>query len=133
VAAPGDIVNAGGISVHASIAAQVRALLADASSDGISLGGGGYRNSSSQVALRRAHCGTSDYAIYQMPSGNCHPPTAPPGRSQHERGLAIDFTCNGGIIGSRSSPCYRWLASNAGRYGLINLPSEPWHWSTTGR
>ena len=51
----------------------------------------------------------------------------------HERGLAIDFTCNGGgVIGSRSSPCFQWLAGNASSYGFYNLPSEPWHWSTNG-
>ncbi len=50
----------------------------------------------------------------------------------HERGLAIDFTCNGSIIGSRSGPCYNWLKANAANYGLYNLPSEAWHWSTNG-
>jgi LAS superfamily LD-carboxypeptidase LdcB len=46
----------------------------------------------------------------------------------HERGLAVDFaSCS-----TRSNPCYRWLAANAARYGLFNLPSEPWHWSTNG-
>jgi hypothetical protein len=50
----------------------------------------------------------------------------------HERGLAIDFTYNGSTIGSHSSPGYKWLAAHAGEYGLYNLPSEPWHWSTNG-
>jgi LAS superfamily LD-carboxypeptidase LdcB len=50
----------------------------------------------------------------------------------HEQGLAIDFTADGGIITSRSSPAYRWLQANASRYGLYNLPSEPWHWSVNG-
>jgi len=50
----------------------------------------------------------------------------------HERGLAIDFTNNGRLISSRSDPAYVWLSANAGTYGLHNLPSEPWHWSTTG-
>ena len=51
----------------------------------------------------------------------------------HERGLAVDFTCNGGgVISSRSSPCFQWLNANAGSYGFHNLPSEPWHWSTNG-
>ena len=50
----------------------------------------------------------------------------------HERGLAIDFTYNGRIIGSRSGPAWSWLSANAASYGLYNLPSEPWHWSTTG-
>ena len=26
----------------------------------------------------------------------------------------------------------RWLAGNAASFGFYNLPSEPWHWSTTG-
>jgi D-alanyl-D-alanine carboxypeptidase len=51
----------------------------------------------------------------------------------HERGLAVDFTCNGGgVISSRSSPCFQWMSAHAGSYGFHNLPSEPWHWSTNG-
>ena len=73
----------------------------------------------------------SDYAIYQAPSSACSPPTARPGTSMHEKGLAIDFTCGGGTI-SRGSACFGWLEGHAGGYGLYNLPSEPWHWSTDG-
>jgi LAS superfamily LD-carboxypeptidase LdcB len=70
-----------------------------------------------------------------MPASRCSPPTAIPGTSQHERGLAIDFTCNGGPIGQRDhgNPCYLWLSAHAASYGLHNLPSEAWHWSTTGK
>jgi D-alanyl-D-alanine carboxypeptidase len=50
----------------------------------------------------------------------------------HEQGLAIDFTWNGSVISSHSSPAFQWLAAHAGRYGLYNLPSEPWHWSVNG-
>jgi D-alanyl-D-alanine carboxypeptidase len=50
----------------------------------------------------------------------------------HERGLAIDFTYQGSIITSKSNPAFKWLAANAKKYGLYNLPSEPWHWSTNG-
>ena len=96
------------------------------------LGGGGYRSSDSQIALRRAHCGDSDYAIYEAPPSSCSPPTARPGQSMHERGLAIDFTYEGRVISSRSSPGFQWLAGHAGSYGFTNLPSEPWHWSTNG-
>ncbi|MBI3257760.1 MAG: D-alanyl-D-alanine carboxypeptidase family protein, partial [Actinobacteria bacterium] len=96
--------------------------------DGIVLGGGGYRSSSDQQRLREAHCPDP----VSSPASSCSPPTARPGMSQHERGLAIDFTYDGGVITSRSNPGYRWLAANAGRFGMKNLPSEPWHWSTTG-
>ncbi|MEZ5167943.1 MAG: M15 family metallopeptidase [Acidimicrobiales bacterium] len=130
--APVDLTTVRGIVVNVAIADQLEGLLAAMEAQGFPLGGGGYRSSASQIALRRAHCGTSDYAIYEMPSYECSPPTAPPGRSEHEKGLAIDFSYQGQVIGSRSSAVYQALASVAGDYGFYNLPSEPWHWSTTG-
>ena len=27
---------------------------------------------------------------------------------------------------------YRWLVANAGRFGFVNSPFEPWHWEWTG-
>lgn len=122
----------GGIQVHESIANKVQDLLEHAARDGIRLTGGGYRSAASQIALRRAHCGTSEWAIWHKPSYQCRPPTARPGRSMHERGLAIDFRHNGRSVTSRNSTAFRWLAANAATYGLYNLPSEPWHWSTNG-
>ena len=121
-----------GITVASSIADNLEAMLSHAESDGYTFSGGGYRDPSSQIAVRRANCGTSDYAIYEMPASQCSPPTAKPGSSMHEQGLAVDFSWQGRIIGSRSSPAYQWLARNAARYGFYNLPSEPWHWSTNG-
>jgi LAS superfamily LD-carboxypeptidase LdcB len=119
--------------VHRSIANQVAGMLSAADGAGLTLSGGGWRSSDSQIALRRAHCGSSHYDIYEKPASQCSPPTARPGQSMHERGLAIDFTCNGSLIQSRSNPCFQWLSGNAGRFGFRNLPSEPWHWSTTGQ
>mgnify|MGYP000306593054 CR=1 FL=1 len=128
----GSIVSVRGIQVHQSIASQTASLLSAAEADGISLSGGGYRSSAGQINTRRNNCGTSNYAIYQMPASQCSPPTARPGTSMHERGLAIDFTYQGRIINSRSSPAFKWMAANASRYGFYNLPSEPWHWSVNG-
>ena len=121
----------GGITVASSIAGQLASLLNAASADGFTLGGSGYRDSSGQIALRRQNCGTSDYAIYQMPPEQCSPPTAIPGRSKHEQGLAIDFTINGHTL-TTSDGAYRWMVANAGSYGFVNLPGEPWHWSVGG-
>lgn len=117
-----------GISVHESLAEELEALLAAAEADGLMFGGGGYRDSEDQRRLRRANCPDPEAS----PASSCSPPTARPGQSMHERGLAVDFTYQGRIISSRSSPGYRWLDANAARYGLYNLPSEPWHWSTNG-
>ena len=126
------LANVRGIVVAASIAGATESMLAAAAGDGIVLSGTGYRDSSAQIQLRMQHCGTSQYAIYQMPADECSPPTARPGASKHEQGLAIDFSWNGSIIQSRSSAAFQWLAGNAGRFGFANLPSEPWHWSMGG-
>ncbi|MDY7105789.1 MAG: D-alanyl-D-alanine carboxypeptidase family protein [Actinomycetota bacterium] len=128
-----SLVTVGGITVSSQIGDQLSRLLNAASAAGIGLAGGGYRDPSSQIALRRAHCGWSDWAVYQAPASSCSPPTARPGSSMHEQGLAVDFTYNGRIISSRSSPAFQWLAANAAAYGFFNLPSEPWHWSVNGR
>lgn len=129
-----DIAYAGnGIYVNLIIVEDIRRLLIDAAAAGVELEGGGYRSPASQIATRRANCGTTNYAIYEMPSSSCSPPTARPGRSMHEQGLAVDFTSGGRLIRSRSGSAWNWLAANAARYGLKNLPSEPWHWSTNGR
>ncbi len=128
----GSIVSVRGIQVHRSIADNLANMLAAADRAGVSLGGGGYRDPSGQINVRRNNCGTSYYAVYQMPASSCRPPTARPGTSMHERGLAIDFTANGSLIRSRSTSGFRWLAANAASYGFYNLPSEPWHWSVNG-
>jgi hypothetical protein len=126
------IVDVGGIQVNATIADQVETLLVSAAADGFTLGGGGYRDPSRQIELRKANCGTSDYAIWEMPAAECSPPTAIPGRSMHEQGLAIDFTVDGRLITSRSEPAFIWLAAQAPALGFANHPAEPWHWSTNG-
>jgi len=47
-------------------------------------------------------------------------------------GLAIDITYNGRVLRTRNSDVFRALARIAPQFGFYNLPSEPWHWSTTG-
>lgn len=121
-----------GIRIHTCMAENLKQMLAAATAAGLKLSGSGWRDYNTQVSLRKAHCGTSDYAIYEMPSSQCHPPTAIPGRSNHERGLAVDFTCSGRQV-SKGDPCFNWLVANAGQYHFINLPSEAWHWSLDGK
>jgi peptidoglycan hydrolase CwlO-like protein len=122
----------GQITVAGDIRASVQRLVDDASADGVTMCGNGYRDPQDQINLRRAHCGSSNYAIYEAPSSSCSPPTAKPGSSLHEQGLAIDFTCGGGGTVGYGDSCYDWLQGNAEEYGLYNLPSETWHWSVNG-
>jgi zinc D-Ala-D-Ala carboxypeptidase len=131
------LVTVGGITVASSLGPNLQALLDAARADGIVLGGHGWRSMEAQARLRIAN-GCRD--VYTAPASSCRVPTAIPGSSEHEKGLAIDFTWQGRTIcyplSSRScsgNAAFDWLKANAGKYGLRNLPSEAWHWSTTGR
>lgn len=124
-----------GISVHVCIANDFRALMDHARRDGIDLSGWGWRDPEDQKRLRRQHCGPTrgfDPGDYSVGAGSCRPPTARPGSSRHERGLAIDFRYRGKGMTSRRNTGHLWLAQNAAAYGFYNLPSEPWHWSVDG-
>lgn len=118
-----------GVEINMAAMASFKAMIDKAALDGVDLipGTGAFRSHKEQIDLRRAHCGSSRYQIYEAPSGACSPPTARPGTSQHEWGTAIDFgRCS---VGSTS---HSWLSKNAATYGWINWPVESWHWSVNG-
>lgn len=104
-----------------------------AKNDGVILNGFGFRTYDQQVETRKANgCGSSYYEIYEAPARSCKTPTAKPGFSEHEKGLAIDFSTGKASI-DKDSVQFKWLSLNAGKYGFKNLPSEPWHWSSNGK
>lgn len=115
------------------ISTQLKAMIDKAWSEGIKISGGGFRTHAQQIGLRRNHCGSSNFDIYQKASSACRPPTARPGKSNHESGLAFDLTCNGRTIKARDNACFIWLQTNAKNYGLKNFAKEPWHWSVNGK
>jgi hypothetical protein len=122
---PLELVTVGGITVAAHVAPFLSELLAAAAADGLALSGSGYRPMQRQIELRTIN-GCPD--VWTAPASSCRVPTAIPGRSMHEKGEAVDFdNCS-----ARSSRCFTWLDANAAGFGFYNLPSEPWHWSTTG-
>lgn len=66
---------------------------------------------------------------------------AEPGTSNHQMGLAIDFTMP--MLKSQGTSCaapatepgnsvWRWLEANAARYGFKQYSAEPWHWEAAG-
>ena len=119
-----------GIDVNVSIEQKLKAILDGTSAAGIELGGGGYRSYQEQIRLRGVN-GCPD--TFQSPASTCRTPTAIPGNSNHEWGLAIDFKQNGEpTYLRRGSTGFSWLRDNEANHGLINLPSEPWHWSVDG-
>lgn len=112
-----------------TITQKVQAMLSKARTEGYNITGYGFRSKQRQEKLRSDNCGASN--IYNK-NATCQPPTALPGTSMHESGLAFDLQCDGKSIRTKDNRCFLWLKSNASKYGLYNLSSEPWHWSTTG-
>jgi LAS superfamily LD-carboxypeptidase LdcB len=72
--------------------------------------------------------------IYTAKSSSCDTPTARPGYSNHQGGRAVDLVIDkgSGVLIKRGTPQDKWLKENAEKYGLTNLPSEAWHYSTNG-
>jgi LAS superfamily LD-carboxypeptidase LdcB len=137
--APDDLVSAaalgipqaGGQSIRELIAADTRALIAEATDAGLDLYvGSGFRSQRYQVAVFTAQVrrwGDEETANRY---------SAAPGHSQHQLGTTIDFTNT--FAGFRTSAAADWLRDNAHRFGFV-LPytpasvtltgyvDEPWH------
>jgi len=83
--------------------------------------------------LRQTNCATGCDPTAQVRALRVG--TAPPGRSPHHTGRAIDVHVGGGISTAagnvafqrRQAP-YRWLVCNAARFGFRPYNREPWHW-----
>ncbi|MCE9671412.1 M15 family metallopeptidase [Myxococcus stipitatus] len=103
----------GGHRLHRDAALAFQRMEREAEVDGVRLHiTSGYRSPREQRAL---------YEQYRKGHGNR---AARPGRSNHQRGLAVDL-----VVGGATSPRFAWLAANACRFGFRRtVRSEPWHW-----
>lgn len=119
-------------------ASKLQAMFVQAYTDGYIISGGGFRTYDEQVAARTTNCPAP---ILTVPASSCKPPTAIPGTSNHEQGLALDLKCDGFLINwddqqkkytktPATKKCFDWLTTNASKYGFSNLAIENWHWST---
>ena len=62
--------------------------------------------------------------LYRMYRKGLGPRAARPGRSNHQRGTAVDIA-----VRNTTTLTYEWLAANACRFGFRRtVSSEPWHW-----
>lgn len=108
------------VGIVASIISQRTVnMIAAAKGDGVTLAGSGFRSYEEQKS------------IYDSRGCPCSGLVATPGNSNHERGLAIDFSRNGNSLGT-NDPEHKWLDSNGNKYGFINYPREAWHYSMSG-
>ena len=103
----------GGELLHHAAAAAFQRMSARAREEGVALRvTSGYRSRREQRWL---------YERYRKGLG---PKAARPGRSNHQRGLAVDL-----VVGGVTSFTYEWLTSHACRFGFRRtVASEPWHW-----
>jgi D-alanyl-D-alanine carboxypeptidase len=90
----------------------------------------GYRDPVSDAAncAREGNCGT-------IAKANC---------SAHRTGTAMDLylgsapgyppesSADPNRLYQSRTPAYHWVAANAGRFGFVSYPFEPWHWEWTG-
>ena len=52
---------------------------------------------------------------------------APPGKSQHNHGRAVDFAVDGSLLRDPESDAAKWIKANAAQYGLhVPMEWEPW-------
>lgn len=143
VVAEADLDWVDDIRVHREAVAPLRRLLAAAREEGVSLRAAtGYRSMAEQARVfeegrRRKGLAAADYAYW----------TAPPGRSEHQTGLAVDFTDPGcpeadfNPARFGQTPAGRWLLQRAPAFGFrLTFPPgnsrrvayEPWHWAYAG-
>ena len=50
----------------------------------------------------------------------------------HAPGFSVDSSADLNRLAMTRTATYRWLLGNAGRFGFVNYPFEPWHWEWTG-
>lgn len=130
-----------GPHVNSQISGSMSRMFDSAWSIGVEMNGGGFRTMEEQIQARIRN-GCPD--IYDSPASACRIPTARPGYSNHQMGLAIDFNgvglCPSSTIIDGQKFCqapgndtWEWLTANASRYGLQQLRTEAWHWSVDGK
>ncbi len=95
-----------------------------------------YRSFGTQASLK------SNYSVIYG-AGTANQFSADQGYSEHQLGTAFDFanpTLSPGLEGFEKTPEYKWMVSNAYKYGFIlSYPQgntyykyEPWHWRFVG-
>jgi D-alanyl-D-alanine carboxypeptidase len=137
-----QLVTVGGKEVAVAAAADLEALLAAAEGDGVSLTvTSGFRSLAHQ---RSVH----DSAVARDGVETAESVSARPGYSEHQTGLAVDFSGSsqpGCLLENcfGQTPESAWLVTHGGRFGfhlrypegktdVTGYAAEPWHWRWVG-
>jgi hypothetical protein len=123
--------NANGLGiVNSRVSANVLAMMQAAAKDGVKMAADStFRTQSHQVQLCEGN-GACRQGTYTL--------VAQPGYSNHQMGVAIDFSEPGNKnsnaqdctsrVRDTSSAQWRWLNENAAKYGFKQYSAESWHW-----
>ncbi|MDD3647921.1 MAG: D-alanyl-D-alanine carboxypeptidase family protein, partial [Candidatus Dojkabacteria bacterium] len=110
-----------------NLTTNLKALLTNAKNAGLTL----YLNSAYRpYSWQEDKCGTV------KPDGTCsNGQYAPAGKSEHQLGIAVDFSNAPGVLVPAGSAEYNWLVENAGKYGFKcsycnggTYGTESWHY-----
>lgn len=91
----------------------------------------GYRSESEQVYLWNKYCGSGTCGSTKV----ARPCTMNGSGSNHNSGVALDITVGGcGNGNTCSTKEYKWLKEHGGTWHFYNnVPTDPVHWSPSGR
>ena len=114
----------GSQGLNADFSTNLTAFINAAKADGIDLGiGSGFRSVEKQKQLWEQALkkyGTPEKARKWV---------APPGKSNHNRGTAVDLNSSGAFLGkNKNTKATQWAHANAEKFGLhFRMGHEPWH------
>lgn len=137
--APSDLVSVDGYLISAKAAPALHAMLKAAANDGLTITPtSSYRSYGSQVATY------NEKVAIKGSTESADTVTARPGYSEHQTGLAVDFSANGCVLECfAGTPHYTWLQQHAASYGFIQryhagleeitgYSPEAWHYRYVG-
>ena len=71
--------------------------------------------------------------IFNAPSSDYNPQTAPPGASNHGNGIALDLNTGTKDKNTLNAAIYTWLCKNSYRFGFVRaVRTEEWHFEYVG-
>jgi hypothetical protein len=114
----------GSQGLNPDFSANLTAFINAAKADGIDLGiGSGFRSVEKQKQLWE-----QALKKYGSPE-KARKWVAPPGKSNHNRGTAVDLNSSGAFLGkNKNTKATQWAHANAEKFGLhFRMGHEPWH------
>jgi hypothetical protein len=114
----------GSQGLNADFSTNLTAFINAAKADGIDLGiGSGFRSVEKQKQLWE-----QALKKYGSPE-KARKWVAPPGKSNHNKGIAVDLSSSGVFLGkNKNTKATQWAHANAEKYGLhFRMGWEPWH------